>query len=875
MDYSKIIYELRQRLCLTQNEMANLLGVGITSVSRWEQGHFEPTMQIKKKIKQIIEENDLSEKELGNSNNSSDARNEKTSKSKGVSPRTYISLFSSAGVGCFGFKKAGFQCVATNELLERRLNIQRINKKCKYEHGYIGGDITQVENQKLILNEIEFWKKNENVTKIDVLMATPPCQGMSSANYKKGDEIDRNSLVVEAIHLVKTIQPRIFVFENVRAFLTTMCIDKDNEALVISDCIDKNLSQDYNIFRRVVNFSEFGIPSSRPRTLVIGTLKTESNFSPLNIFPLRSKTVTLREAIGDLRSLEYGDRDPDDLYHSFRTYPKYMQDWIHDLKEGETAFNNSPDKVPYKLVNGEKQTLKSGFMGNKFCRMCWDKPAPCITTRNDQLASQSTIHPVDDRVLSIRELMRVMSIPEDFKWTLGENAEDIDNAETLIRQSIGEAVPTGIILQIANNINKMLDYDEFIKNYNSSTTYADSDNFYINAFLYEKKLADVNETGSFYTPQIVVYNTIKDYVPKSENQKILEPAVGMGAFIPQFLRLIDTCKKVDIDLVDISYECLSLLKKALTKYSTNKAVKFNYINDDFLTHNFSGKYDCIITNPPYFKMNALLKKKYSDYSFLNTDNIYCLFMHKYSLLSDEIMCVIPKTFIMIPDANEIRLEYQNSYYVSSIYDYGVKLFKEVFIEILSISFSKTKTETTYVENRSFNIFRHLKHGYIFHDKMWLIYRDEWFDEYIKKLKLDCFDFFRDRQLTNKYLKNSGKIWVLRSKNLLDDGTFVHKSGYDKYVDSLDGFQLSKYYGKENYVFINFTYNTRGAVLPKNCTVNGSFCILLPKQKDLKINLSLYATEDFRRYYAIVKNLSKFTINVDSNSIYYIGVENYD
>ena len=875
MNYSKIIYELRQRLCLTQTEMANLLGVGITSISRWEQGHFEPAMQIKKKIKQIIEDNNLSEKELESANEPDEIRNDKSFKTKNMSPRTYISLFSSAGVGCFGFKKTGFQCVATNELLERRLNIQKINKKCKYEHGYIGGDITLKENQQLILDEIDFWKRKENITKIDVLMATPPCQGMSSANYKKGDEIDRNSLVVGAIHLVKTIQPRVFIFENVRAFLTTMCIDKDDEALVISDCIDKNLSQDYNIFRRVVNFSEFGIPSSRPRTLVIGTLKSENNFTPLNLFPLRSKVVTVREAIGDLKPLQFGERDPEDLYRSFRTYPQYMQEWIHDLGEGETAFNNSPDKVPYKIVNGEKQILKSGFMGNKFCRMYWDRPAPCITTRNDQLASQSTIHPRDDRVLSIRELMRVMSIPEDFKWTLNESANDIDDAETLIRQSIGEAVPTGIILQIANNINQMLDYDEFIKNYRDDIAYPDSDNFYINSFLYEKKLADVNETGSFYTPQIVVYNTIKEYTPKSETQRILEPAVGMGAFLPQFLRLIDTCKKVDFDLVDISYECLSLLKKALTKYSTNKAVRFNYINDDFLTHNFSTKYDCVITNPPYFKMNALLKKKYSSFSFLNTDNIYCLFMHKYSLLSDEIMCVIPKTFIMIPDANEIRLEYQKEYYVSSIYDYGVKLFKEVFIEILSVAFTKTKVETTYIENRAFNIFRHLKHGYIFHDKMWLIYRDEWFDEYIKKLQLDCFDFFRDRQLTNKYLKNTGKIWVLRSKNLLDDGTFIHKAGYDKYVDSLDGFQLARYYGKENYVFINFTYNTRGAVLPKNCTVNGSFCILLPKHKDLKIDLSLYATEDFRRYYAIVKNLSKFTINVDSNSIYYIGVKNYD
>ena len=48
---------------------------------------------------------------------------------------TYISLFSCAGVGCFGFKKAGFECIATNELIERRLNVQKFNNKCKYESG--------------------------------------------------------------------------------------------------------------------------------------------------------------------------------------------------------------------------------------------------------------------------------------------------------------------------------------------------------------------------------------------------------------------------------------------------------------------------------------------------------------------------------------------------------------------------------------------------------------------------------------------------------------------------------------------------------------------------------------------------------------------
>ena len=48
---------------------------------------------------------------------------------------TYISLFSCAGVGCFGFKKAGFECIATNELIERRINVQKFNDKCKFDSG--------------------------------------------------------------------------------------------------------------------------------------------------------------------------------------------------------------------------------------------------------------------------------------------------------------------------------------------------------------------------------------------------------------------------------------------------------------------------------------------------------------------------------------------------------------------------------------------------------------------------------------------------------------------------------------------------------------------------------------------------------------------
>ena len=128
---------------------------------------------------------------------------------------TYISLFSSAGVGCYGFKMENFECIATNELIERRLNVQKHNKKCKYESGYICGDITQDEIKESLYKEIKFWKTNENLKRVDVVIATPPCQGMSVANHKKNDkEIIRNSLVVESIKIIKEINPKFLYLKT-------------------------------------------------------------------------------------------------------------------------------------------------------------------------------------------------------------------------------------------------------------------------------------------------------------------------------------------------------------------------------------------------------------------------------------------------------------------------------------------------------------------------------------------------------------------------------------------------------------------------------------------------------------------------------------
>lgn len=379
---------------------------------------------------------------------------------------TYISLFSSAGVGCYGFKMEGFDCVATNELLPKRLDVQKCNNKCKYDSGYILGDILLPETKQKILDQLQLWKDKEQLTDLTVLIATPPCQGMSVANHKKKDEHKRNSLVVASLALIKEIQPKYFVLENVKAFLNTVCTDTDGKDKKIKQAINDNLSLDYKIEFKVLNFKNYGANSSRTRTLVIGVRK-DISCHPNDLYPEYRDELTIRQVIGDLPSLTtMGEIYNKDIFHYFRSYSPEMRHWIEDLKEGECAFDNQDkNRVPHYYRNGEKVYTKNGN-ADKYTRQYWDKVAPCIHTRNDILASQNTVHPTDDRVFSIRELMRFMSIPQSFNWT-NDTLEELnqlsfeDKTKYLamndinIRQSIGEAVPTEIFRQVAETIKKV------------------------------------------------------------------------------------------------------------------------------------------------------------------------------------------------------------------------------------------------------------------------------------------------------------------------------------------------------------------------------------------------------------------------------------
>lgn len=822
--------------------------------------------------------------------------------------RTYISLFSSAGVGCYGFKQENYHCIATVELLERRLKVQEYNHKCVYPQGYICGDMTDEETKEKVFQQLDMWKRLYDIQEPDVIIATPPCQGMSVANHKKGDELKRNSLVVESISMIQRINPKFFIFENVRAFLTSVCTDIDGTDRTIHDAIDGNLAGKYNILYRVVNFKDYGNPSSRTRTLVVGVRKDLKEITPLDVFPDRQPERTLRQVIGHLPALTVmGESAKDDIYHNFRSYSPEMVNWIADLKEGESAFDNTdPQRIPHRVKNGVV-VFNARKNGDKYTRQYWDKVAPCIHTRNDILASQNTVHPSDNRVFSIREVMLMMSVPDSFQWSERplEELNKLDSKgrkaflkkeEMNIRQNLGEAVPTVIFRQIAKKVRQILARNEYsdsevesmIRKYNL-TNPENMINFISSrkalGFPFLSKVAELananrEDNAAYYTRQDICYSIIKNLPTFSEKSElnILEPSIGVGNFLPVLCQNYCGIESVNIDVVDIDPDSLKVLKALVSTITVPYNVHINYILGDFLLLPFEKQYDIIIGNPPYKKITKE-KKLLSSYKSgaynQGTNNIFAFFIEKALRLGRVVSLIVPKSLINAPEFNKTR-ELMNQYSISNLLDFGEKGFKGVKIETISfIIDTQKKASNTKVESYITNTVRDYLQSYITDTTFpyWLIYRDSNFDEISGIMDFDIFRAYRDRTITKTTTKSSGKYRVLKSRNI-GDNQIVDISGYDSYIDDIDNLDVAKFLNQEGCVLVpNLTYNPRACMLPSGCITDGSVAILTVKDKSIHISekdLAFYATPMFSEFYAVARNRGTRSLNIDNNSVFFFG-----
>ena len=328
------------------------------------------------------------------------------------------SLFSNVGIDETYFKNNGVKIVLANELLDKRCDF--------YRHLYpdvemVCGDITQSQ----IFNSL-VKKYKEKGCKF--LIATPPCQGMSQAG--KMDENDvRNRLIIDTIKFIKNTMPDNIIIENVPGILK-FSINVNGKYVKIVDYISNELKQlNYYINYTVLDAADYGTPQYRKRAIFLISKISEWKF------PKKQPLITVRDVIGDLPSLESGEKS-NIKYHNAKVHNKNHILWMKHTPTGKTALENEkfyPEKNGRK-IKGYNTTYK---------RIEWDRPAPTITMCNGGISSQNNVHPgrlqkdgtySDARVLTILELLRLTGLPDD--WNIPLNASD-----NLIRQVIGEAFP--------------------------------------------------------------------------------------------------------------------------------------------------------------------------------------------------------------------------------------------------------------------------------------------------------------------------------------------------------------------------------------------------------------------------------------------------
>ncbi|WP_339490571.1 DNA cytosine methyltransferase [Pseudomonas rhizophila] len=395
----------------------------------------------------------------------------------------FLSLFSGAGIGDYGLKLAGGNCIGACEIDPSRAAVHYANIGSK-----VWGNL-RTENIEII--------KHYQGQAIDLLIATPPCQSFSTANSRRGlredpdhaSKDERNSLFFEALHIARALKPSVIFFENVPNFLKRQ-IRSENGKIVgrVHEFIDASLA-DYSSWQGTLCFSKFGVPQRRKRSIAIfvrndlkvsGDILIKKYLSPdcWSYIPEGSPKSIL-QAIEDLPELDgYSEItaiSPNDPLHQVPVYTDQHYSWISNIAKGsgKSAWENACIKCgcdqadffeiecvscgevittrPHiKEKNGTIRAIK-GFK-TSYKRMPPDTLAPTITTASGHFSSDLKLHPIQNRVLSARECARLQTIPDTFQWPV----EQKYRKGYLFREMIGEAVPPLVTYQFGTALTSLL-----------------------------------------------------------------------------------------------------------------------------------------------------------------------------------------------------------------------------------------------------------------------------------------------------------------------------------------------------------------------------------------------------------------------------------
>lgn len=333
-----------------------------------------------------------------------------------------IELFAGAGGLALGLEQAGFEHLG---LVEFNKAAADTLKKNRPNWNVLCEDVEKVASRDL---EKEF---NIKKYELDLLSGGAPCQSFSYAGKRLGLEDVRGTMFYHYATFLKKLQPKMFLFENVRGLLTH---DQGRTYKTICDIFEE---QGYSIQYKLLNAWDYGVPQKRERLITIGIRKDligKCSFS----YPIPH---TIKPTMRDVKLDVNPSKDECQRYSAYK----------------ESVFRLVPP-------GGYWRDIDPGI-AKEYMRSCWDMGGgrtgilrriglnePSLTVLTSPGMKQTDrCHPIEVRPFSYRENARIQTFPDDWEFCGKLNEK---------YKQVGNAVPVNLAKEIGLEIKKTIEESE-------------------------------------------------------------------------------------------------------------------------------------------------------------------------------------------------------------------------------------------------------------------------------------------------------------------------------------------------------------------------------------------------------------------------------
>lgn len=330
---------------------------------------------------------------------------------------TTIELFAGAGGLALGVEKAGFDTIGLVEFDKDAADTLKHNRP---NWNVIHDDIANISC--LDLEEYFNIKSGE----LDLLSGGAPCQAFSYAGKRLGLEDARGTLFYHYAIFLEKLQPRMFLFENVRGLLT------HDGGKTYATMLNIFQNAGYAIDKQVLNAWEHGAPQKRERLITIGIRNDLVDKATFEFPKAQDYKPVLKDVLLDCPKgpgIPYGEKKR----KIFELVPPggYWRDI--DPEIAKEYMKNCWD-----MEGGRTGILR---------RMSLDEPSLAVLTSPSQKQTERC-HPLEARPFTVRENARCQTFPDDWEFC--------GNVSSQYKQ-VGNAVPVSLALDVAKEIHKLLE----------------------------------------------------------------------------------------------------------------------------------------------------------------------------------------------------------------------------------------------------------------------------------------------------------------------------------------------------------------------------------------------------------------------------------